>query len=204
MQFSNEEQQHLHRRIWGNSVKHLHNENLRFAMKVVGNVIGIVKLYDINREIAYRMEERFSEFEVSHSQDLQLAIKKNWVSVVENRGATFKGNQRSDDYSKILDLAKAIAKETAKQTLEDMAKTNVNIKEMMGSLVDQVKSAIDSKVMNITVSSKDNERFKLDEKAESIFIDVEAKVQPKKDVGVVKTQQSDISKSLEAMKRFKK
>lgn len=215
------QQQQLHARSWGTVTKRLFSEKTGKTMKVIGKVSGSINLADLGRKIHFNQLVSFTEFEINRSKELQKAIRKKWVDVVEDRGMILRGLDASKsspetvrapeqhatiDYNKMKEMAREMAQEMAKEMLKD----NQSIKDIVKEVAIELTKKIDEKVVVqetiIQESTKKKELNIKEENPDNVFIDVDEntiKLKEKK-IGKVKEKKADISKSLNKMKRFKR
>lgn len=216
-------QQILHRRQWSEGVKRLHQEKHGGYMKIIGNVGGRAKIKDLGLEIPYNAIITINEFQVNKSTDLQIAIRKGYVKVVEDRGMilrSLKGStepppvQSMDseiDYNKmagmVKDMAKDMAKEMMMNTTSFKALAKEMAKEMSKETTSEIKKALDEKIVVSSEQIKKQKDIELNsDNPENVFIDVDDKEIKIKDqkIGKVEEKKANISKSLSKMKRFKR
>jgi hypothetical protein len=222
--FSNNSQQQIFRRTWHGVTKKLQGEKLGKFMVVKGRVVGRVDLKDIGKTIHYNGTATITEYEINKSKDLQEALRRNWIEIIEDRGAMLRAVSSTEepkvavqaglDEARILEMAKEIAKHTAleiiKQSVSEKGGNsngsngngNVNdiAKELARQMMEEIKKGTSDRVI-------EKEKLVLEEeKAGNVFIDVDEKGVNAKitNIGKEKEEKIDISDSLERMKKFKR
>lgn len=214
MPISNDEQQQLFRRTWAINSKRIHQEKLGKGMKVIGKVVGNVQLRDIGKVIPFDRIVDLNELEVNKSNDLQIALRSKWLDVVEDRGMlkralVYQGQTTSiteDQDTKTIELAK----EMAKAMVQEMLKDNDLLKKVADD-VSQIKNNMGEQQVIIQADKQQTEEKKSkivieETDLSNVVIDVdETNTQAEiKEIGKVKEEESDISGSLEKMKRFRR
>ena len=83
-------QQNLHSRSWSGHITNMYNQSRGNVMQVIGKVTGYVDIIDLRKRVSLNQLMTFTQVEFSKSSDLQNAIKRGWVEIVEDRGGFVK------------------------------------------------------------------------------------------------------------------
>lgn len=75
----------LTQNMWNNEI---HRMRSGVKVKVISQVVGTVYIKDLNRYFKYNVEESVNALELTRSNDLQNAIKKNWIKLVNRPSST--------------------------------------------------------------------------------------------------------------------
>jgi len=175
-------------------------ERITIAMVVRGNVIGAVDIRDLGRRIIWKKDAEFSEFEVNRSKDLQLAIRMNWVTVVDDRkhmhGRILKDIPKDDkmDEEKMMEMAIKMAKEMAKEMSKETAKT----------VIDEINKN-PNRITNVIYKEKEDKKKddKFEAKPEDTFVEIDEKTKVDTNInriGKVEKKKTKLSDSLSKMK----
>jgi HAMP domain-containing protein len=220
---SNFSQQSLFRRNWSGSTKKLYVESRAPVMKIIGRVSGHVSLSDLGKNVAYGQIVELTDQEIARSKDLEQAIKMKWVDVIDNRSmilkvpVTAKTEQKKDEMNKdeILNLAKEMAKTMVTEILNSEQSKNTQMVDELKSEINSLKKTIDEKMISQTTiinqtgetqTSGSSLQFE-EQELNSIVIDVDEKEVGSTNLnnfGTEKQEKTDISSSLEKMKKFRR
>jgi hypothetical protein len=205
-------QQVIYRRLHNQHVKKMFQDNRGIVMKVKGKVVGQVQLKDIGRIINLDQIIELNEYELNRSQDLQNAIRQKWVEIVSGHSDMLRAiatpsqpqqQTQQIDQTQLLEIAKEMAKTMA----QEMVKNNPDMKSMAKEMANEMVSQLSGKLVQGT-SQQQKETLKIDEELANIVIDVdETGLEEKaniKEIGSIKEEKSNISGSLEKMRRFRR
>ena len=202
-------QQILLRRIWKTQVP----RQIEVYMIIRGKIIQVVQLKDIGKQLEYGKELSLNEYEVNKSKDLQNAINRKWVEIVFDRGMlkramTVQGQQQEKiAEADIIDIAKKMAQSMA----EEMIKNSPLVKEIAKEIAKEMVIGINENIKTQQVIVQQNVEKKIDLKSsDNIFVDFKDEETGMKEMsanikqlGIVKEEKSDLSGSLEKMKKFR-
>jgi len=200
--------EHLTNAIWLN-----HAQSLRsMFVRIIGRVIGEVRIRDINKKIAYNQVLDINSHEAQQSKDLQEAYEKRWVDIIQGKEfletETYTTNrqllpqedsqqkpqviQQKIDLSELKDLIVETTKNTIKSEIENTQQQQPNVD------VDQIANAIAGKI-NITQPAAKSGDGVIDEST-NVFIDVDEDKMLKSNIedeglGTVTTQSAKKAKS---------
>jgi len=219
MPLAHDFQQNLYRRLWANVSKRICQDKISLGVIVKNKVLGEIELVDIERRIKIGEIQTFTALEVQKSQSLKEAIDKGWVEVirglyptktfvadvVNERMKLIKDKSMSNE--EILNLAREMAKTMASEMSKEILKNNDTIKQIVVELANEMVDKINNKVIIKELETK-KDLIIDDNKPEDIFVEIEEnemKMQTNiKDIGKVTEDKTDISESLEKMKRFRR
>ena len=178
---------------------------------ILGKVVGTVILKDINRIVNLDQVIELDQYEINKSQDLQNAIRRKWLEIVEGRSDMLRAiatpsqpeQTQQMDQTQLLEMAKEMAKTMA----QEMIKNNPDIKVLAKEMATEMVSQINSKIVVQQNDTSKEQQFKIDEEVpENVVIDVNEKNMKSNinEIGTVKEEKADISGSLEKMRRFRR
>jgi hypothetical protein len=196
------------------TTKYLLQQKFNNGMVIIGKVGGTVNLRDIGRILNYGATAHITEYEINKSKDLQEAIRKGWVEIIEDRGAIKRAivsvrgeveptpTQQGFNKEEMISLAKQMAKEMATEMLKSNEIVMNAAKDMASGMAKEMVKELNLNIQNVIPEKKD-EKLQLDDvKPDNVFIDVEEN-KAKIEVGTVR-EKINLNGSLEKMRRFKR
>jgi len=183
-------------------------------IRVIGRVIGEVRINDINKRIVYNQVVDISVDDARRSEDLRSAIKQRWIEVIQGN-EMFKGDvyttarqpqqappptpklKPSNGDGKVnMDELKKLIVETTQQTVKSVM-DGVKPQQTVDS--DKIAQAIASRI-NIQESKVEIRPEKVKEATTNVFIDVDEGAQLKTNIneegiGIVTTQNGEKAKN---------
>jgi hypothetical protein len=182
------------------------------SMIIRGKVMHIVQLSDIGRKVEYEKQISLNPTEVGRSRDLQDAIRKGWVEVVDQdikRVAVVDGNVLKTVSEKTTEVdITEIAKKMARTMAEEMINNSPILREMAKEIAKEMVIGIkDNLKIEQTVVQQAPEK-KIDLKSsDNIFVEFKdeevAMTSNIQNMGKVEVQKDDLTDSLEKLKKFK-
>jgi hypothetical protein len=202
------------------TTKYLLQQKLNTGMVIIGKVTGTVNLSDIGRVLNFGATAHITEYEINKSKDLQEAIRRGWVEIIEDRGALKRAivstqgevvqvpvPQQGFNKEEMISLAKEMAKGMASEMLKSNELVMSAAKEMASGMAKEMMKELNLNIQNITNVAPKEEKLKFEDvKPDNVVIDVdETTVQPQiNEIGKVLEEKTDVSEQLEKMKRFKR
>jgi hypothetical protein len=157
-------QQYLSNKFWA-------NHTLRNNMNIKGKVVNTLKLKDINKSVDFNQEISLTDKE-SESKDLEIARKRGWIEVTEDK-MTKKIEMQTNEFTKTEQTVQQkqteqtvqqkqteqtkqvnqnevyeLAKQMASKMVEEMLKNNSFVKEMASQISQQTVSNIKENLQN--------------------------------------------------------
>lgn len=204
-------QQNLHSRSWSGHITNMYNQSRGNVMQVIGKVTGYVDIIDLRKRVSLNQLMTFTQVEFSKSSDLQNAIKRGWVEIVEDRGGFVKEFKtevyqqpiaQQQNKQEMIEMAKAMAKEIAAEMMKQMI-SNPDYSKDLTEIKDSIKNI---QVTNITNIS-DSKMPSLSKEAENTFIEIkdgDVKMEANiGEIGKTVSSETDVSSTLKKMRRFK-
>lgn len=181
-------------------------------MIIKGKILNSVILKDINKLIYLGKEIELTQREVDKSEDLKNAIKRGWVEVIKGKDMFKKPPLSSPNKSnsinpivhsneEIMDLAKKMATTMAEEMLKNSPIVKEIAKEVAKEMILELKQNLPFQV------SKQEEKISLDDNSKNIFVDFNEEdevVANLENIGIEKTETSDISNTLKKMEKLRK
>jgi len=209
-------QQEIYSRSWFS-----HKPKVMSYMVIKGKISSTVRLADINKNVDYNQMIDLTEFEVNFSRDLVNALHRGWVEIVKDRSMMKRSiapiqtqpvnSAQQPSQQDMIEMAKAMAKTMAEEMMKNNPMVKEMAKEMAREMLTELKGSITvNNVMmdGATFTPKTDKLIIEDVKPDSVFIDVDEKDMGIKanikEIGKVQESQgSNLSDSLEKIKRFK-
>lgn len=181
-------------------------------MIIKGKILNSVILKDINKLIYLGKEIELTQREVDKSEDLKNAIKRGWVEVIKGKDMFKKPPLSSPNKSnsinpivhpneEIMDLAKKMATTMAEEMLKNSPIVKEIAKEVAKEMILELKQNLPFQV------SKQEEKISFDDNSKNIFVDFNEEdevVANLENIGIEKTETSDISNTLKKMEKLRK
>lgn len=201
-------QQQLIRRIWRPK-----KQEIEIKMIIRGKIISVVRLNDIKKNVEFGKEVSLNEYEVNRSNDLQNAIKRDWVEIIYDRSMikrslTVQGQQETKttelktSETEILNIAKKMATSMAEEMIKNSSFVKNIAKEVAKEMIIEIKDNL--KFEQTTQQNTINN--KIPQKIDNIFIDFKDDevgiTENIKELGQIREQKVNISNSLEKMRTF--
>jgi len=159
-------------------------------VRIIGRVIGEVKIHDINKRIVYNQVLDINTDEALKSDDLSNAVKNRWVEVIQGN-EVFKKNTYTSARQQVVQ-----PQQSQQQKQTNVENNNINLDDLKQLIVETTKETVKAVVDNmpskqqsidtneianavankITINNVQSETKKTEiDKTNNVFIDIDTK-----------------------------